>query len=85
MHRHYSQDSELITSIAKRAGDTVLELAAGTGRLTQLILDLGYNYTGLEISQEFIDVARAKYGKKATFVLGNMQQFHLSKRFNFFL
>ena len=83
IHRHYSQDSELITSIAKRAGDTVLELAAGTGRLTQLILDLGYNYTGLDLSRELIDVARAKYGEKATFVVGDMQQFHLSKQFNF--
>ena len=78
IHRHYSQDSELITSIAKRAGDPVLELAAGTGRLAQLILDLGYNYTGLYLRREFIDVAREKYGKQATFVLGDMQEFHLS-------
>ena len=83
IHRHYSRDSELITSIAKRAGDPVLELAAGTGRLAQLILDLGYNYTGLDLSREFIDVAREKYGKKATFVVGDMQEFDLSKQFNF--
>ena len=83
MHRHYSQDSELITSIAKRAGDPVLELAAGTGRLAQLILDLGYHYTGLDLSREFIDVARAKYGKQATFVLGDMQEFHLNEQFSF--
>ena len=83
MHRHYSQDSELITSIAKRAGDPVLELAAGTGRLAQLVLDLGYNYTGLDLSREFIDVAREKYGKQATFVLGDMQEFHLSEQFSF--
>ena len=83
IHSHYSQDSQLITSIAKRAGDPVLELAAGTGRLAQLILDLGYNYTGLDLSREFVDVARAKYGEQATFVLGNMQEFHLSEQFKF--
>ena len=79
IHSYYSQDSQLITSIAKRAGDPVLELAAGTGRLAQLILDLGYNYTGLALSREFVDVACAKYGKQATFVLGDMQKFHLSE------
>ena len=40
---------------------SVLEIASGTGRLTQTILDLGLDYTGLEISKPFLDKAIDKY------------------------
>jgi ubiquinone/menaquinone biosynthesis C-methylase UbiE len=38
-----------------------LELAVGTGRLTQLIVELGFAYTGIDTSQEFLSFARDKY------------------------
>ena len=44
IHEKYEWDKSLLTSIAKMSGGPVLELAAGTGRLTQHIIDLGYNY-----------------------------------------
>ena len=83
IHKNYSWDKQLITSAATEAGGPVLELASGTGRLAQLILDLGLNYTGIDLSAEFVKVAREKFGNLATFHLGNMQRFNLDQTFNF--
>ena len=41
-------------------GNTVLELACGTGRLAQVILREGAQYTGIEIEPNFIRAAERK-------------------------
>ena len=83
IHKTYSWDKQLITSAAEQAGGPVLELAAGTGRLAQLILDLGLDYTGIDLSDEFIRAAQEKYGEVATFHIGDMQQFKMDLLFKF--
>ena len=83
IHKSYGWDKQLVTSIAKEAGGPVLELAAGTGRLAKIILDLELDYTGIDLSPAFIKSAQSKFGDKATFKLGNMQQFELDQTFNF--
>jgi len=40
--------------------ETVLDLPCGTGRLTRLLIEEGFSYTGSDISAEMIDVARSK-------------------------
>ena len=83
IHKNYKFDKKLINVIAKKAGGPVLELASGTGRLTQCILNLELNYTGLELSSEFLRVAKKKFDNLATFYFGTMEQFNLKKKFNF--
>ena len=70
IHKKYEWDKSLLISSANITGGPVLELAAGTGRLTQLIVELGFDYTGIDTSQEFLSFARDKYktyGNKAQF------------------
>ena len=55
IHKGYNWDKNLIYSYAKKVNGPVLEIASGTGRLTQIILDLGLDYTGIEISKPFLD------------------------------
>ncbi len=83
IHKTYSWDKKLITSTAKKAGGPVLELAAGTGRLAQLIIDLDLDYTGIDSSSEFLNTAIQKYGDRATFIQDDMRQFNLGQQFNF--
>ena len=86
IHNKYEWDKNLLISTAKIADGPVLELAAGTGRLTQLIIDLGYEYTGIDTSQEFLSIARKKYNTynhKVQFLHGDMRDFKLAKKFNF--
>lgn len=83
IHQNYSWDKNLITSMAKKVGGPVLELAAGTGRLTQLILDLGLDYTGIDLSDECLKNAIQNYGNRATFYQGDMREFELDQQFKF--
>ena len=61
IHKDSSFDIQLLKTIAKNRSGSVLELASGTGRLTKCILDLGLDYTGLELSKQFIEVAKKRY------------------------
>ena len=83
IHHDYKWDIDLISSIAKSIEGSVLELASGTGRLTQNIIRLGLDYTGLELSQQFIEVAKKKFGNNVNFVQGDMRAFDLRKKFDF--
>ena len=83
IHNKYERDKSLLISTAKIADGPVLELAAGTGRLTQFIIDLGYEYTGIDTSQEFLSIARKKYNSyddKIQFLYGDMRDFKLAKK-----
>ena len=83
IHKNYNWDQSLITSIAKKTGGPILELAAGTGRLAKKLLDYGFDYTGIDTSVEFLDVAIKTYGKQGTFLLRDMRKFNLGKQFRF--
>ena len=83
IHKEYNWDKNMIHSYAKKVSGSVLEIASGTGRLTQTILDLGLDYTGLEISKPFLDKAKDKYKHHAKFILGDMRNFHLNNKFDF--
>lgn len=46
--------------MTRRYGPKVLELAAGTGRLANIILAAGASYLGVDASQPFLDQAKSK-------------------------
>ena len=83
IHHEFQWDKKLIQSIAKNIDGPVLELASGTGRLTQSILELGLDYTGLELSQSYLERAKTKYGNRANFILGDMRNFDFRNKFDF--
>ena len=82
IHHSYEWDKTLIQAIAKDINGPVLELASGTGRLAQPILELGLQYKGLELSQPFLDRAKMKFGGDADFILGDMRDFDLQMEFD---
>ena len=83
MHQNYSLDAELISKFSQKNGGPVLELASGTGRLSEIIIDQGLDYTGIDFSKEFIDTAKNKFKQKSNFLLGDMRNFNLDKKFKF--
>ncbi|MBH09795.1 MAG: hypothetical protein CMG74_05445 [Candidatus Marinimicrobia bacterium] len=86
IHSKYEWDYKLLKSIGKAAGDPVLELASGTGRLTQQIIDLGYHYIGIDKSYEFLSFARNKYERfndSVQFIHSDIRNFKLEKKFSF--
>ena len=41
-----------------------MELACGTGEVSTLLTDAGYQVTGVDLSREMLDIAKEKYQQK---------------------
>ena len=66
-------------------GNSVLELACGTGRLAYGLVREGAEYTGLELSTNFSNLAKKKLkgvGLPVSIVEGDMCNFQLNKTFD---
>ena len=83
LHQDIETDKNVITHYAKKCNGPVLEVASGTGRLSKYITDLGLPYTGIDNSQSFLDVSIENLGSRGTFLLRDMRDFHLNKKFDF--
>ena len=77
IHKNYEWDLTLIKTFAKQNMGSVLELASGTGRLAYPILELGLDYTGLELSKSFLQMANKKLKNKGKFFIGDMRKLSL--------
>jgi len=78
---------ELLARLRTRSGP-VLELAAGTGRLTMPMLSLGREVTALELSGSMLDLLRERLEagppalrQRCVLVRGDMSAFALGRRF----
>jgi len=69
-----------------RYGEPVLELACGSGRLTIPLAKEGVNITGMDISEEMLNLAKLKASKSEVnirFIQGDMRNFDLGEKFKF--
>jgi len=84
-HSWKTDDIDFITSQAKSTGGPVLELAAGTARLGFPIAKEGLEYTGLELSREYVDCGKKKLKDfpRAQVIEGDMRNFGFDEKFNF--
>ena len=74
---------------AELAGDPVLELGAGTGRVSWALAEAGRTVVGLDLSEPMLRLAEAKRTRvspsargRARFVQGNMADFELEGTFS---
>ena len=51
---------------------SVADLACGTGSLSLLLADHGYEVTGIDLAPRMLELAEAKLGGRARFVLGDV-------------
>jgi SAM-dependent methyltransferase len=69
-----------------RYGEPVLELACGSGRFTIPLANEGINITGVDISEDMLNLAKLKASKargNIRFIQGDMQSFDLGEKFKF--
>src|SRR4029450_11223347 len=57
-HRAFTEDIELYLQFVESAGDPVLELGCGTGRILRQIARPGYSVTGVDSSPEMLAFAQ---------------------------
>ncbi|HSM58654.1 MAG TPA: class I SAM-dependent methyltransferase [Candidatus Sulfomarinibacteraceae bacterium] len=60
LHDTLTQDLDLILALAAEAGDPILELGCGTGRLLRPLVRAGHQVTGLDSSLAMLARARAR-------------------------
>ena len=85
--KEFTDDIPFYVEYAKQCGGEVLELGCGTGRVLVPIAREGIKVTGLDVSQEMLNIARKKTGKNesvmnnTTLIHGDMRDFNLAKKF----
>ncbi|MCB0063574.1 MAG: class I SAM-dependent methyltransferase [Caldilineaceae bacterium] len=59
-YRHYTDDISAILDLAAEAGDPILELGCGTGRVLLPLAEAGHTITGIDISSALLAVMHSK-------------------------
>ena len=86
IHWWKKNDLDFWTNIfSEIPGNSVLELACGTGRIAYNLIREGAEYTGLELSPGFAKLAKEKLkniGKPVSIKIGDMCDFQLNKTYD---
>ena len=90
-HRHdlmYTDTGDFrfwVEEAQRCSGDTILELACGTGGVCVALAQAGYAVTGMDLSSRMLEVARQKGEGKSvqvTWIERDMRSFNLGARFS---
>ncbi len=78
---NYEDESKFYSEILKaNQCSRVLEIGCGTGNLASRLMENGFRYAGLDLSDEMLAIARREY-PNGEFVKGDMRDFVLPKKF----
>lgn len=61
--------SKIITALNPQKGETVIEIGAGRGALTERLIESGANVVAVELEREMIAVLKERFGDKENFRL----------------
>lgn len=80
---------QMYRALASESGDSILELACGTGIITIELAHAGFHVTGLDISSDMLQVAQEKIARedadvqsRIRLIEADMKDFKLDEKFN---
>ncbi len=82
--KDYRKECDFLEQIFKKLGKnikTILDLGCGTGLHDKELALRGYNITGLDLSEEMINLAK-KRNPNSKFIVGSMSNFELGDKFD---
>lgn len=71
---------DYLTGVLRQEGITeglVCELGCGTGKMTRLLADSGYDMIGIDASEEMLSIARGQEGEGILYLAQDMREFEL--------
>jgi ubiquinone/menaquinone biosynthesis C-methylase UbiE len=74
--KDYSKEVDFLVEAFRRfgiRGRRVLEVACGTGNHSRLLVERGYEVTGVDVSDDMLRIARSKVKRNAKFIRGDMR------------
>lgn len=66
----------------KSAPKSILDVACGTGNVSEVLADRGYDVTGIDLSVDMINVAKSKQPVRVDYYAQGIAQLNLHKRFD---
>ena len=76
---NYDEEFEYYSNFLKKyKASSLLELGCGTGDLAMRFIANGFNYIGLDVSKEMLELAKSK-NSNTDFIQGDMRDFQLAK------
>lgn len=82
----YEKIAKYVSSFFKKyypSGKTVLDLACGTGTLSKLLNEEGYNIIGIDLSDDMLCIASSKSVDNASFIKGDISSFALAQKVDY--
>lgn len=82
----YEKIAKYVSSFFKKyypSGKTVLDLACGTGTLSKLLNEEGYNIVGIDLSDDMLCIASTKSVDNASFIKGDISSFALPQKVDY--
>lgn len=76
----YEAWRDFLTGVLRREGiadGLVCELGCGTGKMTRLLAESGYDMIGIDVSQEMLSIAREKESEGILYLEQDMREFEL--------
>ncbi len=67
--------------LSKIKAKKILEIGSGSGNMAKLFIENKYNYTGLDISKEMIELSK-EYVPKGNFIRGDMRHLELNETYD---
>lgn len=82
-NKDYNSEVKFLNTIFEKYGKpkSILEVGCGTGNYTKLLLEHGFDVTGIDISEEMLKIARKKC-KGGKFQVADLKQMSLHKKFD---
>lgn len=84
--KNYREECDFLETMFKKYSSnevkSILDLGCGTGLHDLELSKRGYEVTGLDLSENMIEVANSRKNEKLTFHIGDMSNFFLNKKFD---
>ena len=74
-------DVKLWKKLAQQYGGPILDVCCGSGRITQVLLEMGFRVTALDNSEEMLEILNNKHLPNVKTELADMTDFSLEQKF----